>query len=152
MTNSRYLFVSDPGADMSDTIESTHDRHTSATLRPRASAPRLARRLVRDLARGSGLPDRVVDDAAFVLGELVTTSLRQVGGPTTVVIVLDATGITVRVHDDGSDETVREDHSTGAARRWDVVKRLASSWGYSGDGGRRELWATIRTERGLVAA
>jgi hypothetical protein len=132
--------------------DQTAQRHVIATLRPKATAPRVARRLVRDLARGSALPERVVEDAAFVLGELVTTSLRQVGHATHVSVELDATQITVRVHDDGSAQTVREDHGAGATRRWEVVKRLATSWGYADDGDRRELWATIRAERALVAA
>ena len=43
-------------------------------------------------------------------------------------------------------------HSAGATRQWDVVRRLAASWGYSRDELQRELWATIRTDRELVAA
>jgi hypothetical protein len=132
--------------------DQTPQRHVLATLRPKPTAPRVARRLVRDLARGSALPERVVDNAAFVLGELVTTSLRQVGHPALVSVMLDDTQITVRVHDDGSERTVRDDRGAGANRSWEVVKRLATSWGYSDDGARRELWATIRAEPALVAA
>jgi anti-sigma regulatory factor (Ser/Thr protein kinase) len=109
--------------------------------------------MLRELARTSQLPDRVVEDAAFVLGELVTMSLDQVGSQTVVTVVLDDREITVRVHDAGTDaKPLRHDRTAGAVRRWDVVKRLAASWGYSRDGVQRELWATLRTDRELVAA
>jgi anti-sigma regulatory factor (Ser/Thr protein kinase) len=131
----------------------TSSRHITATLRPRVATPRVARRLLRDLARGSSLPSRVIDNATFVLGELVTMSLQQVGGRIVVTAVIDDREITVRVHDDGSnDRALRHDRSAGATRQWHVVKRLASSWGYSRDDRQREVWATIRTERDLVAA
>jgi hypothetical protein len=138
---------------MLDTAESSTARQVTVTLRPRAVAPRVARRLLRDLARGSRLPSRVVDDAAFVLGELVTMSLQQVGGRTVVTVQLDQREITVRVHDDASDgKALRHVHTAGATRQWDVVRRLAASWGYSRDELQRELWATVRSDRELVAA
>jgi anti-sigma regulatory factor (Ser/Thr protein kinase) len=128
-------------------------RQSSATFRPRSTAPRVARRMLRELARQSQLPARVVDDAAFVLGELVTMSLDQVGSRVAVLVVLDDHEITVRVRDGGTDaRALRHDHTAGAIRRWDVVKRLAASWGYTRDGVHRELWATLRTDRELVAA
>jgi anti-sigma regulatory factor (Ser/Thr protein kinase) len=75
---------------------------TSVRLPPRSSAPRVARKLVRDLCTGSGLPDNLVDDAALVIGELVTTSVRQAHMAVQVVVVVAADEVTVRVYDKGT--------------------------------------------------
>lgn len=136
---------------MGTTSQQSGVRRTSVTLRPRGVSPRLARRLVRELASGSSLPTHVVDDAAFIVGELVTSSIREVHRTAVVTVELDDSYITVRVHDDGGDPLVSA-RSGGAMRRWEVVRRLATSWGYARDGEQRELWATIRTGQNLVAA
>jgi hypothetical protein len=114
-------------------------------------SPRLARKLVRDLASGSSLPARVVDDAAFIVGELVVTSIREVHRSATVAVELDDRHVTVRVYDRGGAPAMTVLRG-GAARRWDVIRRLATSWGYTHDGTQRELWATIRTDPGISSA
>lgn len=129
---------------MTAPTEQTASRCCRATLRPRAMSPRLARKLVRELASGSSLPARVVDDAAFIVGELVVTSIREVHRSATVAVELDDRHVTVRVYDRGSAPGTAVSRG-GAARRWEVVRRLATSWGYTHDGTQRELWATIRT-------
>jgi hypothetical protein len=130
---------------MREPVSQASARTTSVRLRPQAVSPRLARKLVRDLACGSALPAHVIDDASFIVGELVTTSIREVHRPALLTIELDNTHVTVRVHDDGGDPHLAARHNNGSSRRWDVVRRLASSWGYTRDGDHRELWATVRT-------
>jgi hypothetical protein len=128
----------------SEPVTDALSRTTSVRLRPRAVSPRLARKLVRDLATGSTLPTHVIDDASFIVGELVTTSIREVHRPARLSIELDNDHVTVRIHDDGGKAVTAAHSNDGSTRRWEVVRRLASSWGYTRDGDHRELWATVR--------
>ena len=120
---------------------------TSVQLPPRSSAPRVARKLVRDLCTGSGLPDNLVDDAALVIGELVTTSVRQAHMAVQVVVVVAADEVTVRVYDKGTMPPAGLTDRPAAGRSWDTVRRLGTSWGYHGGAGGRAMWASFRANR-----
>lgn len=117
---------------------------TTATLRPRAHAPRTARRLVRHVCAETGLPPRLVDDATFVAGELVTQSLRQTRSPVQIQVILDAGEVTLRVHGPFTAESTPSPIGVGALRCWEIVKRLSTSYGYRSDSRGRELWAQLR--------
>ena len=119
--------------------------HTRITVRPHPYAPRLVRRLVRQSCEQGALPPRVADDAAVVAGELVTSSIRQTHTTMRVDVVVAPSEVTVRVHDSADPaRVVRVPHSPGATRSWEVVRRLAASFGYQQDGRARELWASLR--------
>lgn len=106
-----------------------------------ARSPRQARNAVRVACAGSDLPGQVVDDAVLIAGELVMYSLRQSGAPVVFVVETALGRVTVRVRDCATVTPGRG--SAGGVRGWEVVRRLATSFGYR-VGGQRELWATVR--------
>ncbi len=115
---------------------------TSTTLRPRPSAPRLARNLVRDLCSRSQLPGYLVDNAVLVTSELVTRTVLHARKGVDVSVELNDNSVTVRVHD----ETVMPpllggDWVSGPSKA--IIQRLSTSWGYTcGDTG-RDIWASV---------
>ena len=115
-------------------------------LPPRPSAPRLARRIVRDACSCSELPGRLVDDAVVVASELVTHRIRQTRQPVDVVVEVSTQGVTVRVQDQQPATVMAFDPSanSGQRRTRDLVQRLASSWGYSTSERGCEAWASLR--------
>lgn len=116
------------------------------TLPPTAAAPRIARRLTEYTCRSRRVPAAVVDNATFVIGELVANSVLQAAGPVRVSVVADTDQVRLRVIDHASVPPARAGR-TGEARRWDVVRRLASTYGYRCDDAGREMWAVLRTAR-----
>ena len=129
----------------------THAR-TWVPLRSDARGPRRARRIVREACAGTTLPSRIVDDAVFVVGELVTGSIRQAGGPVELAVDLDRGQVTVRVHDAAPYAPAPTGASFGEVRSWDVVRRLSSTFGYRCDGRRREVWACLRAGLTTITA
>jgi hypothetical protein len=73
-------------------------------------------------------------------------SIRQVHAAVEFSVEVDAAGIMLRVRDHGACPPLPDRHLTGAAQRYhDVMRRLATSWGFSiGETG-REVWAVLRT-------
>lgn len=71
-------------------------------LAPRASAPRIARKLLRDACAEAGLPRDLIDDAALIIGELVTTSVRQARKAVDVLVSVAGEDVTMRIRDDGT--------------------------------------------------
>ena len=116
-------------------------------LGPRHSAPRAARKLAYDMCEHAGSPASLVDNAAFVVGELVRTSISQARSDLTVQLSCQLGQVTVRVRDAGSSSPVRmSDIDASAARCWDIVRRLCASWGFSDQSSGREMWATLRDD------
>lgn len=124
---------------------------TCVRLSPRSSSPRITRRLVRQTCAASGLPDKLVDDAALVAGELVTTSLRQVHAPLLVDLSIVDDVVTVRVRDSGTQPPGGLGDRPAAERSWDLVRRLGTSWGYHHGPDSREMWASFRVAQRPVA-
>lgn len=120
--------------------------HRGARLAPRSSAPRFARKLVRDICVESGLPDSVVDAAALVAGELVTISVHQVRSPLDVVVLVDADEVTVQVRDIGAMPPYGTGHGSTPRRCWAMVGRLGRSSGYRETALGREMWASFPRE------
>lgn len=120
------------------------DSPTVFRLRSTKFAPRRARRCVYALGDQAGLPDGVVDDAALVLGELVTESTRQSHGDVDVVIEVANPTITVRVRDARTSSPRLPGQVNGPARNSGTVRRLAASWGCSRHASGWEVWAVIR--------
>jgi hypothetical protein len=114
-------------------------------LRPMSAAPRRARRLVREVCAGRGLPSWVVDDAALIVSELVTTSVRQSHAAVDVEVTVTAEELTVRVYDDSTVPPVGQGCEQDAQRSWAMVRRLGTSWGYHCGADGRQLWASLRS-------
>lgn len=118
---------------------------TSTSLRPRSSAPRLARNLVRDLCSRSRLPEYLVDNAVLVTSELVTRTVMHARKAVDVVVELDEDHVTVRIHD----QTVMPpllggDWVSGPSRA--IIERLSTSWGYHCSDTGRDIWASVGTD------
>lgn len=120
------------------------ERRNCITLRPGARAPRHARRIVHQTCSGSPLPAALVDNAAFVAGELVMQSLRQARGTMRLQVSSASNEVTLRIHDETPMPPVGDGTSGGAERSWAVVRRLSTSFGYHCDGRTREMWALLR--------
>jgi hypothetical protein len=133
---------------MTVTIPHATDRSAasrSVRLRPRASAARIARRLVRDVCAGSRLPDDLVDDAMLVTGHLVTSSVKQSGSVFDLVVEVGADTVTVRVQD-GQVRSAARRGWRGASRSQEIIARRSTSWGYYRCDSGRQTWASFRAE------
>lgn len=123
-------------------------------LHPTVFAPRQARRFVYRLGEVAGLPERLVDDAALAIGDMVTEGVRHSGREIEVILeVVDQTMI-VRARD----TRVPGPSVAGAGRRAPdgvspTVRRLAESWGSHRSRHGWEVWAVLSTTRlGLAHA
>lgn len=117
-------------------------------LRPSVFAPRIARRMVYELGKTGQLPECLVDDAALVVGELVTDGIRQSRREIEVHVELDGDGMAVRVRNAHA-HTLRPDREAriGGARASATVRRLADTWGCRRVDDGWEVWAILRAER-----
>lgn len=118
----------------------------TVALQPKASALLHVRRAVRSASARFTLPARIVGEAALVASEMVMNSIRQVHAAVEFSVEVDAASITLRVRDHGACPPLSDRIVSGAAQRYhDVMRRLATSWGFSiGESG-REVWAVLRT-------
>ncbi len=142
------LGADEKGSEMTVTIPHATDRSAVSErvrLRPRASAARIARRLVRDVCAGSRLPDELIGDALLVTSHLVTSSVKQSGMALDVVVEVDADTVTVRVQDRQVRSAARRGWK-GASRSQEIIARRSTSWGYYRCGSGREIWASFRAE------
>jgi len=115
------------------------------TLRPRASAPRAVRRMVRRLCTASALPPQIVDNATLVASELVTDRLRQARRRLEVTVEAGRQSVTIRVRDhDARPPRIHADRA-GSQRSREIVHHLASSWGYADGVHGWAAWASLRT-------
>ncbi|WP_156525884.1 hypothetical protein [Mycobacterium adipatum] len=115
-------------------------------LHPTVFAPRISRRLVHELGDPADLPQRVVDDAAFVVGELVAESIRRRHHDVEVDIELMAGQIAVRVFDAQARTPLFDDRTdTRPARCSTAVRHLAASWGCDRFQHGWEVWAVLRS-------
>ena len=112
-------------------------------LDPTVLAPRTARRLTRQIC--AGLPIRTVDNAALVVGELVTSSVRQSRSPVDLDLRACETGVTISVFDAVTLGPELHPASFGRCRR--VLDAASSAWGCRRTATGRVLWAEIRTEQ-----
>ena len=134
-----------------DTPDAAAQAGVSLRLGPRHSAPRAARKLAYDLCQQAG-STVLVDNAALVAGELVRTSIHQTRAAVTLQLTCEPGQVTLRVRDGGSGSPIRDDKTdAGAVRCWDIVRRLAVTWGFAEQQSGREMWATLRDERQRLA-
>jgi hypothetical protein len=117
-------------------------------LRPTVFAPRLARKFVYEVGDPAELPEGLVDDAAFIVGELVSESIRQSRREVEVVIELASTEITVRVRDAHASAPLLKDIADEApARSSAAIRQLAASWGCCPYLAGWEIWAVMRARQ-----
>lgn len=123
---------------------SAREAATTVRLRPSSAAPSLARNHVRWICTNRDLPDAVVRDIAFIAGELVAISVRQVHAPLDLVICIGQTNATIQVHDLGAGKNARSrPNGVGTNRSLRLVQGVAQSLRVSITEDRREVWATV---------
>lgn len=116
-------------------------------LHPTVFAPRISRRLVHDLGDPTDLPQCLIDDAAFVVGELVAESIRQRRHhDVEVEIELMNHQIVVRVFDAQASRALFDDRAAKVPARCSAaVQHLAASWGCGRYRHGWEVWAVLRS-------
>ena len=117
---------------------------TDAVLEPCAAAPRAARKLLRSSCERLPFPTSVVNDAAVVLGELVSMSLQWAQHAVRVSVDADGTVVAVRVT-----TPPPATHTVPQAATWarslNIVQSLSTSWDYRIDESGAQMSAEIRT-------
>lgn len=111
-------------------------------LRPGVRAPQVARRTLR--AACVDLSPRLVDDAALIVGELVTQSIRQARSLVEVVVETGPEGVTIRVADKARTQPLSPHAPRDVVRSWNVVRRLSAASGCRCHVAGREMWAQLR--------
>ena len=115
-------------------------------LHPTVFAPRIARRMLHKLGDPADVPQRLVDDAALVVSELVADSIRQCRHDVEVDIQLANQQIVVRVFDAQAKAPLFSDRTGKVpARSSATVQHLAASWGCSRYQYGWEVWAVLRS-------
>lgn len=114
-------------------------------LRPTVFAPRVARKIVHELGDRVKVSDRLVDDAALVVSELVTESIRKKARELEVDVELLPEQIIVRVRNAHAfAPLLGADDEKTPGRRSAVVRHLSSSWGCCRYQHGWEVWAVMR--------
>jgi hypothetical protein len=128
-----------PGMDASQAAR------ISVRMRPVASAPASARRLVQRSGTGWGWPAGLVDDAALVAGALVLNSVRQARSPLRLTVISGGRAVLVEVEDScvlfplaGRPAGMHRD-----GYGLDLVHRIAEAFGFVQHPDGRRLWARI---------
>lgn len=108
------------------------------------------------LGVGSGLPQRLRDDAALLVSELMSNTVRH-GGETALLTASLRDGLlTVAVHDDGAGLPAMHDEvpdlSTTSGRGLQIVDRVADSWGVEPDAGGPGKTVWFRLDAGATSS
>jgi hypothetical protein len=113
-------------------------------LRANAAAPTLARQRVRWICLSHDLPDDLVRAIAFIAGELVAISVRQVRAPLELHVAFGHDAVMIRVRDLGTGKSAHSRPNTvGTSRGLQLIRCIAQSSGISFIEDRREMWATV---------
>ena len=118
-----------------------------ARLRPVASAPADARRLIRRVGSRWALPPTLIDDVALVAGALVLESVRHARSPLELTVTCTARAVVIEVEDSCSSIPYSSDRS---ASRLDVVRRAAAAYGFVRRPAGRQLWARVDAAAGIA--
>lgn len=109
------------------------------------------------LGVGSGLPQRVRDDAALLVSELMSNTVRHGGAAARLTVAVDDCLLTVSVHDDGAELPVMgqelPDPSITSGRGLRIIERVAQRWGtdVDADGRGKTVWFELATAVPVVA-
>jgi len=115
-------------------VERLEESHELPTVPDSIAA---ARAIV--LGVGTGLPQWVRDDAALLVSELMSNTVRHGGETALVTATLRDGSLRVAVHDDGAGLPAMHDElpdlSTTSGRGLQIVDRVADRWGVELDDG-----------------
>lgn len=114
----------------------------TADLTPDVLAPACARAMVRSACEDWELHD-AAQDAACVVGELVTNAVQHAPGPVVLRLRHDDTGLTIGVWDTGSAATVPRPTGAVGPLGLTLVQQLSGSWGVTRHGDGKTVWATL---------
>jgi anti-sigma regulatory factor (Ser/Thr protein kinase) len=108
-------------------------RRASVRLSGDTTAPRQARRFLRDTLEGWGVEEDAVDAAELCVSELVTNAVIHTGTFAELTAQLDSDFLTVLVRDGGGSGTVRQaggddDPMTISGRGLSLVDAIATAW------------------------
>ena len=110
------------------------DTTAEGSLPADATAPGLARRLLRDTVASSSLDPDLLDAALLCVSELVTNVVMHAGRTPSMDVVLTDDALTVQVHHDAShappaSHPADEDPLRISGRGLELVDALANAWG-----------------------
>lgn len=130
-------------------IDSSVGTRSCVRLRPNVFAPRIARKIVFELGDRMEVADRLIDNAALVVSELVTQSIRQNPRDLEVDVELSGGQITVRVRNPHALAPLLDavDEKT-PGRSSAAVRHFSSSWGCCRYKHGWEVWAVMRPSTG----
>lgn len=114
---------------------------------PHPAAVGEARRFVRDVLRGWGVDQDLMDTAVLCVSELVTNAVIHAQTDCSVRMVLERDLLTATVQDHGTQDEASaaqlDEHLQVHGRGLEVVGALASRWGYELDGRGTTVWFVL---------
>jgi anti-sigma regulatory factor (Ser/Thr protein kinase) len=131
---------------------------TSVVLLPCApSSVGVARRQLTDELSAAGVFGQAVGDAAVVVSELLSNSIRHAwplpGEKLQVAWMVEHGSVQVAVRDGGGPTQPRQSYPTGSSvggRGLGIVDRLADQWGIRRDNAGQTVWAVLPAPRPCV--
>ncbi|MDE9367798.1 SpoIIE family protein phosphatase [Luteipulveratus sp. YIM 133132] len=111
-----------------------------------ASAPRIARQLVREVLAAEHVPEDVLADAALVVSELASNAVRHGTGPVELTVHrADADHVSLMVRDGAPTQPVaQEPHPDGSGGRGlTLVSAISSRWGCYSHGTGKVVWCLL---------
>ncbi|SOD73080.1 hypothetical protein SAMN05892883_2378 [Jatrophihabitans sp. GAS493] len=105
------------------------------------TAPRRARRFVREACGAAALPVDMIEDASSVAAELARAFTTQTGLPVQLTVKVENGAVMVRMQDRS---VTRQMPVVGATSRSLPVSRLFASWGFCQQQNTREYWVLLR--------
>lgn len=119
-------------------------RDVSWTLPHSATAPLLARQLVREHCAGYAAD--TLDWALVLTNELVTNAIEHGAGEPVVRLRVDPHLLRVEVHDESSDDvrSLPQDVAADRGRGLAIVEAVASAWGSAPTNHGKTIWFELR--------
>ena len=109
-----------------------------------ATAPRMARRAMREWLADVPCPDALVEDALLVVSELTTNALIHAGSATTMEVSFDDGRLRIEVHDeDPVPPQLRDEPDGNGGWGLRVVAGLADVWGWVPTSSGKQVWAEM---------
>ncbi len=121
-------------------------------IRPSAAAPVMARRWVRWVCAERDLPAPIERSLAFIAGELVAMSVRQVRAPLDLGVTVEEDRVIVRVLNRSAHPPARDRAGASSSRSLQLVECVADAWGDDDTEDGHVMWAAVGRPRGRRAA
>lgn len=113
------------------------------TLRPVASAPALARKLVKQAIDGAAQATQVGEDVAYVAGAFVLNSIVHTHAPVRVTLTQSDDFVLVEVEDSRLPGTRAQQPGQSRFYGLELVRKVASEFGFSHSDGTATSWARV---------